>query len=82
MEIIRYIFMTTVVRVEEREQLISARKSGEKDENGKDVCVFVKENLGWFVTFADSHESISFGKDKPLLKVGDKVKITMEKPNA
>ena len=41
-----------------------------------------KVGLGYFVHFLGSHELIYVGEDVPDMRVGDKVRITMEKVDA
>lgn len=42
-------------------------------------AVFDDEPLGWFLHLEGSHEVIFMGIEKPELKDGDKIRITIEK---
>ncbi len=64
-------FHTTVVRVERRSRILSARKVGDSVETEE-------QDLGWFVLFAGSHEMLHMGFDEPSLKAGQKVTIRIE----
>lgn len=67
-----YATHTRVASVEERIQILRAHKQG-------DDVVVEKANLGWFVRFEGSWESIFLGDTKPAFVVGDRVKISFEK---
>ena len=40
--------------------------------------VFRNQSLGWYIGFEGSHESLYFGKTRPELNTGDRVRITFE----
>lgn len=42
-------------------------------------CAFERYSLGWYVTFAGSHEALFFGKEEPAFDIGDRIKITFER---
>lgn len=44
-----------------------------------DSAVFERTSKGWFIFLSGSYEKLHLGFDKPDIKVGDKVKITIEK---
>jgi hypothetical protein len=67
--------MTQVVNVEEKFETVR----GYKDSNGQTVVV--TRSCGWFIRITDS-AAISFGPDKPDVKAGDRVLLTLEKPDA
>lgn len=69
---VRFVINTTVKRLENIEKQI---RSFMQDNN----TITERENLGWFVQFEGSWESLSLGKEKPGWATGDKIKITMEK---
>jgi hypothetical protein len=68
-----YTLYANVARVERKTEVTS----GHKAPNGE--AVLTTRELGWFVQFVDSRESLYFGQEEPQLKVGDRVKITFEK---
>lgn len=68
----RYITYSSVLDIRERKREIWI--SGVKDE-----AKFRTESLGYFVLLEGSHEAICLGTEPPELKVGDRVKITIEK---
>lgn len=73
----QYVIPVVVKSVEERKRLVRSYKKNSVDPSSEVVQEF--ENLGWFVAFAGSWESISLGKDQPDLKAGDMVDIVIRK---
>jgi hypothetical protein len=70
---IRYVFYTSVLKVSEQFQDTETWR----DSNGQ---VHVNRvSLGWFVRLAGSQEQIHVGCEKPELRIGDTVKITLER---
>jgi len=67
----RYKIMTSVRSIEEVEQIVRAHKKG-------DDVILEKENMGWYVCFEGSWERMYLGNEKPALKIGQKVMITVE----
>ena len=43
--------------------------------------VYERQDMGWFVQFSGSHESLFLGVDKPDFKEDDYIRITIEKAN-
>lgn len=70
---IRYAFITSVIAVEEKFQQVNWHLD---KETGKPTCEEV--SLGWFVRYTDS-SAIWLGNEKPELKVGDRIKVMLEK---
>ena len=68
----RFIIHTSVIAIEERKD--HKYVSG----FGPDT-VFADVSRGYFVTLEGSYESLGVGMEKPDLRVGDKMKITIEK---
>lgn len=68
----RFAIPTTITAIEERKD--RRYLSGIGDE-----AVFTDISLGWFLFLTGSHEAIHVGMEKPDLRVGDKMKITIEK---
>lgn len=66
------VIFTTIVNIEERFRTEYVSGYGS-------ATVFNQVSLGWFILYEGSWEAIHVGYDKPSWKVGDKVKITMEK---
>lgn len=71
----RISFISTVKAIEERHT--SKYVSGV----GKEA-VFQEVSLGWYVWLEGSFESIHVGMSKPNWKIGDKIRVVMEKMNA
>lgn len=44
-----------------------------------DEAKFTKEDQGWFILLDGSHEALHVGFDEPRFKVGDRVKVTLER---
>lgn len=68
----RFVIETKVKRLENVERQI---RSFIKDNN----TITERENMGWYVQFEGSWESLSLGMEKPAWTPGDKIKITMER---
>lgn len=66
-----YVIMTTVVDI--REIFVQRHVSGA----GPDT-VFESRSLGWFLFLDGSNEGLHLGSSRPSLKVGDRVKISLE----
>lgn len=71
-QIERFIFETTVRKVDKIKRVQKAWKEG-------DTIRTEEADLGYFAHFNGSWESIFLGYDKPLLQPGDTVRITIEK---
>lgn len=70
---VRYVIHSTVKEVERLDRDVYCGGLG-KD------AIYAKENLGWFLWLEGSHEKIFLDRDsKPDVKVGDKIRITIEK---
>ena len=67
-----YIIHSTVVSVTSEERVARGHMV-----NGEPV--FDREKLGWFLLLLGSHEKLFLGWEKPELKTGDKVRITIAK---
>lgn len=68
----RYIFLSRVVRVEER---IDEKWLEGMGPNAK----FAPVSRGWFVLLDGSHEAIHVGYEKPSFNPGDNVRVTIER---
>ena len=64
-----YIIDTTVLKIEKKRVIVR----GWKNEHGEDELEY--KNIGWYMQFAGSSESIWVGSDKPYWNVGDQVEI-------
>ena len=64
---------TCVVVVEEKSRVQGCYATAAVDTSGKPVYEEVTQNLGWFVTFEGSHESLYVGDSHPLNERGEKV---------
>lgn len=69
----RYLANLTVVAVEQRKRIRSARKN----EAGETVVEY--EDLGWWVVL-ENHQSLCVGPDKPSITPGCVAKIVLEDP--
>ena len=69
---IKYVVKTTVIGV--NEQYRKVWQSGIGNET-----VFREHSLGWFLHLEGSNEAICLGTERPIFKVGDEIKITIEK---
>lgn len=69
---IKYIVKTTVIGVAEQFRDVWASGIGKE-------TVFHKRSLGWFLHLEGSNEAICLGTERPIFKVGDEIKITIEK---
>lgn len=72
---IKYLIRTKVIEV--REQFDREYISG----HGYDAK-FGQKSRGWFVYFQGSYEALHVGAEKPDLKEGDDILITIERTNA
>ena len=68
----KYVALGTVKSVVEKVARRWVRGSGEKTE-------FAEDSQGWYAVFGEWPTSMYLGKEKPNLKVGDKVRLTVEK---
>lgn len=68
----KYVIDTRVVGVHNKTAKIWVSGFG-------DAAIFEDRNCGWFLHLEGSHEAIFMGIEKPELKEGDKIKITIEK---
>ena len=66
-----YRIRTRVQKIEEKRHVVSVTKGDDGEFKKSEV------NLGWFVTFEGSHESLGFGDTKPQLQVGQQVSIVI-----
>jgi hypothetical protein len=67
-----YKIKTTVKALEHKSRAVSANKHPTEPNE----VIWVRENIGWFVTFDRSHESLFVGWEEPLdLKPGTEVDI-------
>lgn len=73
----RYLYPAKVKKVEQRRELLRARKTGKKLDDGKDEVNTEYEDLGWFVTL-NIGISLSLGDAKPDLQIGDDVRLVLE----
>ena len=73
MDIVRYVIETQIEKVEHRDKVVKTYKRG-------DEVIEEKVDLGWFVTFKGSHESLFIGTDPPetLPKPGANARIILE----
>lgn len=71
---------TKVAAIEFKTRVVSVHHTGKLDAGGKPEFHSVVEDLGWFVCFERSHESLFFGMDKPKTEVGRPaiIRITLE----
>ena len=69
----RHTIITTAISVEER---FAPERTTNKDAEGK--WQFGAESLGWFVKIS-AHAAIAVGAERPDIKAGDTVRITLEK---
>jgi len=69
---IKYVIATTVIGVNEEHRKVWVSGIGKE-------TVFREHSLGWFVHLDGSDEAICLGAERPVLKVGDAIKITIEK---
>jgi|KBSMisStaDraftv2_1062788.scaffolds.fasta_scaffold581121_3 hypothetical protein len=68
----RYIIYSTVARIERRSSKVWLKGMGEH-------ATFREEDLGWYVLLRGSYEALHVGYEEPTWKVGEKVKITLER---
>ena len=68
----KYVVYTKVKSVEHKSDLVSAHKAADGD------VVRVTKDLGWFVGLEGSYESLHVGADEPALKVGQRIRLTVE----
>lgn len=66
-----YVFSSTVASVSERTRKEYVFGSGKE-------AVFRDEPLGWFVALEGSHEALWVGTERPDLRPGDRVKISIQ----
>lgn len=69
---INFVTQTSVATLEERKERVYISGIG-------DNAVFEEKSLGWFVWLKGSYESLHLGMENPGWKVGDQVKITIER---
>ena len=67
----KYKIKTRVKSVERLDRVLRAHMVGGQ-------AVVEKEDLGWYVCFEGSWEKLYLGTEKPNLKVGQAVEITIE----
>jgi hypothetical protein len=66
-----YIIPTRITRIEAKRRVLRGRMV-----NGQAVLDY--EDLGWFVSFEGSHESLCLGPEPPKLTVGQEVNLRIE----
>lgn len=69
---VAYTFTTTVLAVTEEKTKVHVSGTGPD-------WVHRVESLGWFVTLEGSYEKVCLGPERPDLKAGDRVKVTIQK---
>src|SRR3974377_2263902 len=62
-DIVRYVITQQIERIEHRDKVVKTYKD-QSDPTGRNV-VEDKIDLGWFVRFKGSHESLFIGADQP-----------------
>lgn len=72
MDKINYVVFATVKAVHEGTEVVGVGFGGGRVQ-------FARRSCGWYVNFEHSHEALYLGAEKPVLEVGDKVKITFER---
>lgn len=65
-----------VAAIEEKKRLISVVPTEEPD--GSKGMASESVNDGWFIRLEGLNVSIAVGPDKPKMKVGDRLRITIE----
>lgn len=48
-----------------------------KDQDGKSTCD--RESIGWFVHLEGSYEALNFGRNKPDIKEGQMVEVSIRR---
>lgn len=71
---INYVIYSSVAHVGKYDEIVGGYLDKETNKP-----MVIKEDRGWFVRFDGSQERMCFGSEEPQLKLGDKVKITIEK---
>jgi len=71
----KIVFFSKVVSVERHEKQIYVGGFGQD-------AKFIGENKGYFLLLEGSYEALHIGFEMPAFRVGDRIKITMEKVNA
>jgi hypothetical protein len=80
MMVIRIIFHSKIVKLEQRSQLVSTRVLDHNKPATSDNMAQTYEDRGWFVTLEGSWEALCVGKEKPEgWEIGDVIKTTMER---
>jgi len=69
---IKYVIATTVIGIDEQFRKVWISGIGNE-------TVFREHSLGWFVHLDGSNEAICLGDERPAFKVGDAIRITIEK---
>jgi hypothetical protein len=72
MDTVRYVIHSSVARVERRIDRVWVGGTGEG-------AKFKEVDKGWYILLTNSYEALYVGFEEPNWKVGDKVKITLEK---
>ena len=68
----RLIYYTRVKRIERQSRLVRAWKDADGEVHT------VHEDLGWFVQYEGSRESMHVGDIRPAFEEGDAIKVTIE----
>lgn len=76
---ITYLLKSVISHVEEKTENVSGRKVKSTEIGIPDSTIIETENLGWFIRVEGMLFAIGLGKEKPELKVGDKVTIAIRK---
>jgi hypothetical protein len=71
---IHYIIETHVLSVTHEHRTVRTVKGTKPDE-----WVTEREDMGWYVRFEGSYERMYFGPIEPDVRVGDPVRITIER---
>jgi hypothetical protein len=74
------VIKTKVASVERKSETVSTRPTGKVGPDGKPEFETLVQDLGWFVRFERSHESLFFGMERPKTEVGRSatIRITLE----
>lgn len=75
---LRYTIPATVVDIALKKEALGAKRTGVDALTGKPEFVLEERDLGWFVTFAGSRESLFLDHVQPAIRVGQRAKIIIE----
>jgi len=68
----KYIIHSTIMSIEKRINKVWVKGIGEE-------AVFKDKDCGWFILLRGSYEALHVGYEEPMWRVGDHVKITLER---